>query len=195
MAFTVVYSQTATREHTTSWAGEDFTIRPIPDGVPGIRVLAEQIGLDSPEKLADLAPVVEQAARDAERLPQVRTLLRHGAAELHAAAALVPGDEQRWKALTAARTHLVRAWQTLPGAWGFSLTPDGGVSCGLCGRDEPGDGTGYRPEAEAKAWYAAHAEICTPAPQVKCRECPLCGYCRTPRTPVHRCSLCTCDRE
>ncbi|GGN46751.1 hypothetical protein [Streptomyces fuscichromogenes] len=148
-----------------------------------------------PGELADLAPVVEQAARDTERLPQVRTLLRHGAAELHTAAALVPGSKERWNALTAARTHLVRAWQTFPGASGYSRTPDGGVCCELCGHDDLGDGTGYRPEAKAKAWYAAHADVCTPAPQVKCRTCPLCGYCRTAPSPVHCCSRCTCDVE
>ncbi|MGW1271571.1 hypothetical protein [Streptomyces sp. NPDC002491] len=46
---------------------------PIPDRVPGLRLLAEQTGLVAPEELDDLAPIVDQAAPDTGRPPQIRT--------------------------------------------------------------------------------------------------------------------------
>ncbi|MEE1838088.1 hypothetical protein [Streptomyces sp. SP17KL33] len=195
MAAHVTYNPDITEGYTSSWAGEEFTVQPIPTGVPGIRLLAAQIGIDGPEDIYDLASMIEEAAQDTERLPQVRVFLRHGAAELRTAASLVPGEERRGNALGKAREHMVRAWRTLPGSWGFSITPDGAIHCALCGHDEPGDGTGYRPVPEVKAWYEQHALACTPLTPVECRPCVQCGYCRTAPSPIHRCSLCTCHAD
>jgi hypothetical protein len=194
-ANTVVYSVTATEPHRSSWGGETFIIRPVPPGLPGIQLLAQLVGLAAPQESPGLADAMQQAARDTTRLPQVRIMLRHGAAELRRAVTLLEGTEEHRAALTSARDYLVRAWQTLPGAWGFTLSPDGSVQCTLCGHRDPGTGTGYRAEGVAKKWYEQHAEVCDPEPLIDCEPCVLCGYCRTRPTAVHRCSPCTCHTD
>lgn len=196
-----VYSDTATEAYVMEWAGEHYGIRPIPAGLDGIAAMAGQLGIpaDNPADLDTLAPAVELAARDHERQPQVRTLLRTAAAELAAAARLTPGDEHRWNALSRARTHMVDAWKVAPGGGGCITAPGGIAQCILCGTTSPDlrtqpDPTPYADRAAVDEWYDRHSDLCSPLPRLVCRAC-LCGGCKTGPSPVHWCQPCTCHLD
>ncbi|MGW2725603.1 hypothetical protein [Streptomyces sp. NPDC001492] len=196
-----VYSDTATEAYVMEWAGERYGIRPIPAGLDGITAMAGQLGIPT-AGLADLdtlAPTLELAARDRERQPQVRTLLRTAAAQLAAAARLVPGEAAHDDALSRARTCMVDAWKVAPGGGGCITAPGGIAQCILCGtqsadlRTQPGAAE-YADRAAVDEWYDRHSDLCEPLPRPTCRAC-LCGGCKAGPSPVHWCDPCTCHRD
>ncbi|MDT0449963.1 hypothetical protein [Streptomyces hesseae] len=116
------------------------------------------------------------------RQQQTRILLRQAAQQLE-------GGRQDSTLET-----LRRAWDVAPGAWGFSLTPDSAIACGQYGHIDRGDGTGYRAEADAKAWFEQHVETCVPIRLPNCHPC-ICGGCRAPSSPTESCPACLCFGE
>lgn len=196
-----VYSTTAAEAYVMEWAGEHYSIRPIPAGVDGVITTAIQLGIpaESFTDLDTLAPAVELAARDHERQPQVRTLLRIAAAELAAAARLLPGDEVRWNAVNRVRTRLIDAWKVAPGGGGCITAPGGIAQCVLCGITSPDlrtqpDTQVYADRAVVDEWYDRHSDLCEPLLRPACRAC-LCGGCKATPSPVHWCQPCTCHLD
>ncbi|MET9399291.1 hypothetical protein [Kitasatospora sp. NPDC002965] len=191
-----IYSDTATKAYSSEWAGEKFTVVPIPAGSPGIHLLAKLIGIDTPAATELPVEAVKQAATDTGRQPQQRTLLRVAAQLLDQAHRDSTVTATGWQALVEAREHLVRAWKVAPGAWGFSSSPDGTAQCNMCGNRSPDlrqDTTApYAAETVLKDWYDAHSDLCQPLPRPRCRGCDACGGCAAAPSPIHSCNRCIC---
>lgn len=196
---TTLYSDTATEAYTMEWAGEHYTVLPIPAGLQGISLLAERTGVTNPAAREDLLSAIEHAAQDGSRLPQVRTLLRTAADELRTTARLVPGEAKYDAAIAKARARMIEAWKTAPGSWGFTSAPGGIATCILCGVSSPDlradpAASPYAGRAALHEWYDRHSDLCQPAPRPVCRAC-VCGGCKAPASSLHECDPCLCHLD